>query len=244
MATSIKNLVPNLQNIDNFLIKTNNYDDNNYDDNNYGANDYDVNDYDVNNYDELTQYESISHGNDFNKYQTSLKNKSTYITEGFNGHLTQTSQSLLLKTQISSAQQTELTRLKALYVMNQTSYNTLINTILPGVDNSAKLKQLTQLETTLDLLARQINTLNEILKKNVTSVNDQISTNSSTREEYMNDIISNNTNEANMNDISKNIQNMLNDSDISTLQKNYSYILLSILAAASILVAMNVVQNN
>ena len=56
----------------------------------------------------------------------------------------------------------------------------------------------------------------------------------------MTDIASNATKEAEI----LNIQNMLNDSDIMTLQKNYSYILLSILAAASILVAMNIIKNN
>jgi hypothetical protein len=226
MTTSVKNVVAHIQNIGNSLINPNNYDDNTYA--------------------EVDKYKSISHGNDFNKYQTSLKNKSTYITEGFNGHdtLTNTSQSVLLKTQLSSAQQAELTKLKQEYVLNQTNYNSLISTISLGADNSAKLQQLVILEATLDKLSQQINALNDIIKNNVTSVNNQISTNSDAREEYMNDIASNNTTEADMNDISNNIQNMLNDSDITTLQKNYSYILLSILAAASILVAMNVIKNN
>jgi Mg2+ and Co2+ transporter CorA len=226
MTTSVKNVVAHLQNIGNDLINPNNYDDNNYD--------------------EVDQYKSISHGNEFNKYQTSLKNKATYITEGFNGHdpLTQTSQSVLLNTQISNVQQQKLTQLKQDFVLNQTKYNSLINTILPATDNSAKLQQLAELEKTLDLLSQQINTLNDLLKKNITSVNNQISTNSSAREKYMKDITNHNKTEANMLNISNNIQNMLNDSDITTLQKNYSYILLSILAAASILVAMNVIKNN
>ena len=227
MATSVKNLVSNLQNVGKYLITPNTYDDNKY-----------------NKVSDVSQYKSISHGNDFNKYQMSLKNKATYITEGFNGHLTQTSQDVLLNTQISNAQQQELTRLKEEYVLNQTHYNSLINTISPSTDNSAKLKQLALLETTLDNLSKQINTLNGLLYKNVTSVNDQITTNSSAREEYMNDIASNNTHESDMINISNNIQSMLHDSDIMTLQKNYSYILFSILAAASILVAMNVVKNN
>jgi hypothetical protein len=229
MTTSVKNVVAHLQNMGNYLITPNNYDDNNYDDNNY---------------DEVTQYKSISHGNDFNKYLMSLKNKSTYITEGFNGHddLTKTSRSVLLQTQLSSAQQEQLTKLKKEYLLNQTNYNSLMNAILPGIDNSATFKKLSVLETTLNNLSRQINTLNDLLKNNISRVNDQISTNSDAREEYMDDIVSNNKNEANMNDISNNIQNMLNDSDITTLQKNYSYILLSILAAASILVAMNVIK--
>ena len=227
MTTSVTNIVSNLHNIGKSLINPYNYDDNNYDE---------VSD----------AYKSISHGNDFNKYQTSLKNKSTYITEGFNGHdtLTQASQSVLLQTQMSTAQQAELTRLKQEYVINQASYNRLINTISPETDNSATLRQLAALETTLDLLSQQINTINDVLKKNVTSVNDQISTNSSEGGKYMNDISSNADDEDNMLNISNNIQNMLNDSDIATLQKNYSYILLSILAAASILVAINVIKND
>ena len=75
-------------------------------------------------------------------------------------------------------------------------------------------------------------------------MNDQISANSIASEKYMTGITSNKANEANMINVSNNIQNMLNDSDIATLQKNYSYILLSILAAASVLVAMNVIKNN
>ena len=225
MTTSAKNVVAHLQNIGNSLINPNNYNDHNFD-----------------KVGDATQSKSISHGSDFNKYQMSITDKAI---EGFNGHdaLTNASQSVLLTTQISTAQQQELTRLKQSYVFNQATYNSLINTILPAVDNSAKLQQITQLETTLDLLSQQINALNVLIKQNVTRVNNQISTNSIAREEYVRDITSNNTNKANALNISNNIQKMLNDSDISTLQQNYSYILLSILAAASILVAMNVIKN-
>lgn len=224
MATSVKNVVAHVQNIGNSLVNPNSYDNNNYDDNNY---------------DEVI-HKSLSHGNDFNKHQTSIKNK---VIEGFNGRLTETSQSVLLNTQMSSAQQEELNKLKKEYALNQTAYNTLINNI-PATNNSAKLQQLTQLGTKLDLLSQQINTLNNLLKDNVTTVNDTISANSDAREEYTDDIASNYTNEANMINLSNNIQNMLNDSNISTLQQNYSYILVSILAAVSILVAINVIKNN
>jgi hypothetical protein len=227
MTTSVKNVAAYLQNIGNSLINPHNYDDNNYGE---------VSD--------VTQSKSISHGSDFYTYQLSLKNRAT---EGFNGHnaLTHASQSVLLKTQISAAQQQELTRLQGEYALNQLSYNSLINTISPtAIDNSAKILRLAQLETTLDILSRQINTLNDSINKNIISVNDQISTNSSAREKYMRDITNNAAEKANMLNISNNIQHMLNDSDITTLQKNYSYILLSILAAASILVAMNVIKNN
>ena len=224
MATSVENVVAHLQNIGNSLVNPNTYDNNNYDDNNY---------------DEVT-HQSLSHGNDFNKHQASIKNKAI---EGFNGHLTQTSQSVLLNTQMSTAQQEELTKLKKEYAVNQTAYNTLINSI-SATNNSAKLQELSQLGSKLDLLSQQINTLNNVIKDNVTTVNDTISANSDAREEYTDDIAANYTNEANMINISNNIQNMLNDSNISTLQQNYSYILLSIVAAASILVAMNVIKNN
>lgn len=227
MTTSVKNIESNLHNMGTYLINTNNYDDNNYDETS-------------------DAYKSILHGNDFNKYQTSLKSKATYITEGFNGHntLTNASQSVLLKTQMSSEQQAELTRLKQELVTTQASYNSILNTISPATDNSAKLRQLAQLGSTLDVLSKQINTINDVLKTNVTSVNDQISKNSSESGKYMNDISSNDDEEDNMLNISNNIQNMLNDSEIATLQKNYSYILLSILAAASILVAMNVIKTD
>ena len=137
MTTSVKNVVAHLPNIGKSLINPNNYDDNNY-----------------NEVDDVTQYKSISHGNEFNKYQTSLKNKATYITEGFNGHnaLTNKSQRVLLNTQITDEQQQKLARLKQKYVLTQTHYNSLINTIIPATDNSGKLQQLAVLETTLDLL--------------------------------------------------------------------------------------------
>jgi hypothetical protein len=226
MTSSVKNVVAHLQNVGNSLINPHNYDDNIFDE---------VSD--------VTQSKSISHGSDFYKYQMSLKNRAR---EGFNGHndLTHASQSVLLKTQISAAQQEELTRLQREYILNQTSYKSLINTLVPDIDNSSKFAQLAQLETTLDILSRQINTLNESINNNITSVNDQISTNSSAREKYMKDITSNTVNQANILNISNNVQNMLNDSDIMTLQQNYSYILVSILAAASILVAMNVIKDN
>ena len=227
MTTSAKNVVAHLQNIGNSLINPNNYDDKIF---------AEVSD--------ASQSTSISHGSDFYKYQTSLKNRAT---EGFNGHndLTHASQSVLLKTQISAAQQDELTRLQRQYVLNRTSYKSLINSIVPNAaDNAAKLVQLAQLETTLDTLSRQINTLNDSMNKNISSVNKQISANSYAREDYMNAIITNGDNEAKILNMSNNIQQMLNDSDIMTLHKNYSYILLSILAAASILVAMNVIKNN
>ena len=232
MTTSVKKVAFNLQTIGNSFA--NNYDDNNCDDNNYDDN-----------YAKVTQHNSISHGTDFNQYQRGLQKNTTHLIEGFTEHndLSHTSQSVLLKTQISSDQQKELARLKQEYYLNQIQYNSLINTI-SSADNSDKLKQLAQVETTLDLLAQQITTLNNLLNKNVISVNDQISANSIVREKYMTGITSNNANEANMINVSNNIQTMLNDSDIATLQKNYSYILLSILAAASILVAMNVIKNN
>lgn len=236
MTTIVKTVAFNLQNIGESLITPGNYENNNYVDNNYVDNNYE----EVNGTD---QYKSISHGNDFNKYQTSLKNKAL---EGFNGRnvLTNTSQSVLLQTQLSKAQQQELIRLKQEYVLKQTNYNSLRNTISPVTNNAAKLQQLAQLETTLDLLSQKINTLNKLLINNVSSVNYQISANSSAREKYMSDISSNKKAEANIINISNNIQNMLYDSDITTLQKNYSYILLSILAAASIIVAMNVINKN
>ena len=101
MTTSVKKVAFNLQTIGNSFA--NNYDDNNYDDNNYDDN-----------YAKVTQHKSISHGTDFNKYQMGLQKNTTHLTEGFTGQndLSHTSQSVLLKTQISNDQQQELTRLK------------------------------------------------------------------------------------------------------------------------------------
>jgi len=104
-------------------------------------------------------------------------------------------------------------------------------------------QQLNKLGMTLNLLSQQMNSLNDQLKNNVTSVNNQLITNSSTREQNMLDIEDNYAKETEIFNISQNVQNMLTDSDITALQHNYTYILFSILAAASILVAMNVVKN-
>lgn len=197
----------------------------------------------TNNYDETYHFKSISQGNEFNKYLTGIKNKAI---EGFAGQssLIDTSESVLLATQISDTQQAELTRLNAEYDSKQTRYNTLINTISSGTNNSNTLQEMKQLETTLDNLTQQINTLNNMLHKNITTVNTQITTNSIAREKYMTDITDNNTHEANMDNVSNNIQNMLNDSNIRTLQQNYSYTLFSIFAAASIIAAINIIQND
>lgn len=121
---------------------------------------------------------------------------------------------------------------------------TIENTYGLAQITSVQREQLNQLATTLNLLSQQINTLNGQLQHNVTSVNNQLSTNSSAQKAYVHDIELNHNNETARHEMSTNIQNMLNDSNIVTLQKNYSYILLSILAAASILVAMNVIKNN
>ena len=121
---------------------------------------------------------------------------------------------------------------------------TIENTYGLAQITSVQREQLNQLATSLNLLSQQINTLNGQLQHNVTSVYNQLSTNSNARKEYVSDIELNSNKETARHEISTNIQNMLNDSNIVTLQKNYSYILLSILAAASILVAMNVIKNN
>jgi chorismate mutase len=218
MSASVKNIVTNFKNIGTSLINANNYD-------------------------ETTQFKSISQGAEFNKYIQSIKNDTI---EGFAGKnnksaLIEKSQSVLSATQISDKQQQKLERLTSEYLTKQTRYNNLLNTT---TNNSNKIKELTKLETRLDSLSQQINDLNETINQNITNVNAQISTNSMSRIKYMNDIAKNKADEDEMDNVSKNIQNMLNDSDIRTLQKNYSYILFSILAAGSILVAMNIMKND
>lgn len=222
MSASVKNIVTNFKNIGTSLMNANN------------------------NYDETTQFKSISQGAEFNKYIQSIKNDTPYIMEGFAGKnkksdLIEKSKSVLLATQISDAQQQKLDRLTSEYLSKQTRYNNLVNT---KTNDSNTVKEMTRLEKKLDVLAQRINTLNNALNKNITNVNDKISTNSISRIKYTNAINRNNEDEADMEIISKNIQNMLNDSDIRTLQKNYSYILFSILAAGSILLAMNIMKND
>ena len=221
MSASVKNIVTNFKNIGTSLINANNYD-------------------------ETTQFKSISQGAEFNKYIQSIKNDTPYIMEGFAGKnkksaLIEKSKSVLSATQISDAQQQKIDRLTSEYLSKQTRYNNLLNT---NTNNSNRLKEMAKLAKKLNVLSKQIKGLNDALNKNITKVNDKISTNSISRIKYSNAITKNNNDEANMDITAKNIQNMLNDSDIRTLQKNYSYILFSILAAGSILVAMNIMKND
>ena len=221
MTTSVKNIVTNFKNTSKSLINANNYDNSVY----------------------PTQFNSLSQGNDFNTYLTSFKNKAI---EGFDcrSSLIDTTESVLLDAQISNAQQAELSRLKSEYLLKQTSYNSLINSISSGTNNSSKLQQMKELETTLDSLSRQIKTLNDVITENIGNVNDQISTNSIERMKYMTSITNNKADEADRANLSNNIQNMLNDSNIRTLQTNYSFILFSIFAATSVIVAMNIVRKD
>ena len=132
------------------------------------------------NYDETYQFKSISQGNEFNKYITSIKNTAI---EGFAGQssLIDTSESVLLETKISDMQRAELSRLNIEYDSKQTRYNTLINTISSETNNANTLQEMKQLETALDSLSQQINTLNDMLNKNITTVKSQISANSIAR---------------------------------------------------------------
>ena len=218
MSASVKNIVTNFKNIGTSLINANNYD-------------------------ETPQFKSISQGTEFNKYIQSIKNDTI---EGFalkekNSSLIEKSKAVLSATQISDAQQQKLDRLTSEYLTKQTRYNNLVNA---KTTDSNTVKEMAKLENKLGILAQRINTLNDALNKNITNVNDKIITNSISRIKYTNALTRNNEDEANMEIISKNIQNMLNDSDIRTLQKNYSYILFSILAAGSVLVAMNIMKND
>jgi hypothetical protein len=58
-------------------------------------------------------------------------------------------------------------------------------------------------------------------------------------EEYLTDLTKTRTRVKNFN---TNTDNILKDSDIVVLQKNYDYLFWSILAAGSVLVAMNIVK--
>jgi hypothetical protein len=108
---------------------------------------------------------------------------------------------------------------------------------------SVQQQQLSQLQTQLDLLANQINTLNNQYQTGTNTLEQQSKKNVSGLNDYITNL--NQTN----NDISivtkmnnGNLQNILSDSDIVVLQKNYSYLVWSILAAGAVLVTMNITK--
>jgi hypothetical protein len=110
---------------------------------------------------------------------------------------------------------------------------------------SSQKQQLQQLQSTMNLLSNSISELTTNFQTGAISAESQSNKNVVGIQEYLNDI--NNTN-VKIDDVAGqttgNIQNILNDSDIVVLQKNYNYLLWSILAAGTVLISMNIVKKH
>jgi hypothetical protein len=106
---------------------------------------------------------------------------------------------------------------------------------------SVQKQQLQQLQSKMNLLASQITDLTNQFYGSSVDANNQSAKNMSGVNEYVKNISSMNKKMLALagND---NIDNILTDSDIVVLQKNYSYLFWSILAAGTVLVAMNIVK--
>ena len=110
-----------------------------------------------------------------------------------------------------------------------------------GLANATSIQkqQLAQLQTKMDQLSSQISTLTGKLGSSSNKVETQTQKNMQGIKTYLNNIKSANNKIVGFD---TNIENILNDSDIVVLQKNYDYLFWSIIAAGTVLVAMNVVK--
>jgi len=108
---------------------------------------------------------------------------------------------------------------------------------------SVQKQQLQQLQSRLNLLSKAISDLTSNFQSGTIYAENQSGKNVTGIQDYLEDIKTTNVKIGNVaNQTSGNIQNILNDSDIVVLQKNYSYLLWSILAAGTVLVSMNIVK--
>jgi hypothetical protein len=115
-----------------------------------------------------------------------------------------------------------------------------------GLSNatSVQKQQLDQLKNKLDLLANQlVNTTGKFGAGN-DDVNNRMNLNTKALEGFTNNgfITQLNDTRRKIDNYEKNFDNIVNNSDIVVLQKNYSYLLWSILAIGTVIVSMNVVR--
>ena len=119
--------------------------------------------------------------------------------------------------------------------------------------NTTQKQQLEHLQTKMNLLSKEITKLTtdfqtgvsgkENFQTNINSVVEQSRDNIIGLQRYESELLNINQRVQSMsNDISGNIENILKDSDIIVLQKNYEYLLWSILAAGTVIVSMNVLK--
>lgn len=108
---------------------------------------------------------------------------------------------------------------------------------------SVQKQQIQQLQTKINLLSNAISGTTTNFQEGTISAEKQSNKNDIGIENYLGDIQQTNNDIVSVsNQNSGSIQNILNDSDIVVLQKNYKYLLWSILAAGTVLVSMNVVK--
>jgi hypothetical protein len=104
---------------------------------------------------------------------------------------------------------------------------------------SVQQQQLEQLQTQMNLLSNQISGLTTEFGNGSQTAATQMMVNVQGVGKYLTDLTQTNKKIQNYN---TSIDNILKDSDIVVLQKNYDYLFWSILAAGSVLVAMNIVK--
>jgi hypothetical protein len=109
--------------------------------------------------------------------------------------------------------------------------------------NSVEKQQLDQLQTKLNVLSNQIQTLTGKFGTGSVMAVSQGEQNNSGIDKYVQDIKETNKDIKTVAGVTTGgLQNILKDSDIVVLQKNYDYLFWSILAAGTVLVTMNIVK--
>lgn len=105
-------------------------------------------------------------------------------------------------------------------------------------------QQLTQLQQKLDMLSQQINSSNSKFSSGVNTLQSQSQKNVQGLQNYLQNLSKTDNNIVNTSEMNNgNLENILNESDITVLQKNYSYLAWSILAAGTVLITMNLTKN-
>jgi archaellum component FlaC len=107
---------------------------------------------------------------------------------------------------------------------------------------SVQKQQLQQLQSKMNLLASQITDLTNQFYQTSQDANNQSTSNTSSVNEYVKNISTMKKKMGALAGNDNNIDNILTDSDLIVLQKNYGYLFWSILAAGTVLVAMNIVK--
>jgi hypothetical protein len=124
-----------------------------------------------------------------------------------------------------------------------------------GLSNatSVQKQQLSQLQSKINMLSNEIKTLTNKFKTGTINVKEQSDKNLSTMNKNINelneinnkiDVITEPTTTGIESMTNRDIENILKDSDIVVLQKNYKYLLWSILAAGTVLITMNISQRS